>query len=82
MSVIDILKERQGILSDKAFAKKLNISPQYICDVYFGRRRIGLKRAVKIGRQLGDNAEMLLVFEIMNNLLKEAKCKYKVWIEL
>lgn len=80
--VIDILKKYKGDLKEKDFAKKLKVSPQYVNDVMKGRREIGLKRAVEIGKVLGGNSELELVFEIMNQHLKDAKSKYKAWIEL
>lgn len=82
MSVISILKEHKGTMSNKDFAEKLKVSPQYMHDVLSGRRIIGLTRAVKIGKALGANAEMNLIFEVMNRLLRESKSKYKAWIEL
>lgn len=80
--VVDILKKYKGTMKEKDFAKKLKLSPQYINDVLKGRREIGLKRAVKIGSILGGNAELELVFVIMNQFLKETNSKYKAWIEL
>jgi len=82
MKVIDIIKKYKGDLKEKELASKLKLSPQYINDIMKGRREIGFKRAVEIGKALGGNAEMELLFELMNNKLKEAKSKYKAWIEL
>lgn len=80
--VINILKRYKGEMKEKDFAKKLKLSPQYINDVLKGRREIGIKRAVEIGKVLGDVAELELIFVIMNQILKQAKSKYKAWIEL
>ena len=81
MSVADILNEKRGVMSQKDFAKKLKISSSYLNDLLNGRREIGLHRAVILGKALGDNAEMALVFEVMNRLLKESKSKYKIKIQ-
>lgn len=35
---VAFMKERQGELTDRDYAQSIGVSPQYLCDVYNGRR--------------------------------------------
>lgn len=39
--VLKLMRERQGERTNQAFARELQVSPQYLGDVYAGRRDIG-----------------------------------------
>lgn len=39
--VVKLLKKRQGRLTASAFAKEIGVSPQYLSDIYAGRRAPG-----------------------------------------
>lgn len=56
---LDFLKEQQGDQNDKQFASSLGVSPQYLCDVYKGRRVPGDSIASAI------NAERSLVYTVV-----------------
>lgn len=44
------LRKKQGDMTDKAFATQvLKVSPQYLCDVYNGRREPGESIASALG---------------------------------
>ena len=46
---IRMLKREQGSLSDSQFANHIGVSPQYMSDVYLGRRDPGEKIAEFFG---------------------------------
>lgn len=51
---LEFLKKKQGDQTDKQFASSLGVSPQYLCDVYNGRRTPGdsIASAVSAERSL------------------------------
>jgi len=47
--VISILKKRQGERTQSELADELGVSQQYLCDVYAGKRYIGVKILEALG---------------------------------
>ena len=64
---LDFLKRQQGEQSDRQFAQSLGISPQYLCDVYNGRREPGDKIASAL------NAERSTVYTVTTTKSEEKK---------
>ena len=54
-----------------AFAKKLKISTQYLCDVERGRKRVTAKKAKKIAEILGHSAEQFVALAIQDSLNRD-----------
>lgn len=62
------------------FAKELNISSQYLCDVESGRRMVSPVAAKKFAQKLGYLPEQFVELAIQDMLDRE-KIKMKVHIE-
>lgn len=56
---LEFLKKEQGDQTDKQFASNLGVSPQYLCDVYNGRRVPGDSIASAM------NAERSLIYTVV-----------------
>lgn len=55
---------RRRDLSDRKGAFALGISPQYLCDVLAGRRRLSVRLAARMERVLGIDGFALLVGDL------------------
>jgi antitoxin HigA-1 len=64
-----------------AFAEKLGVSRQHLCDIEKGRRRISPDRASKWARSLGYS-EILMVQLALQHMLEEAGLKMKVSVKV
>jgi transcriptional regulator with XRE-family HTH domain len=72
---------RQGEeMTLEAFAKKLGVSRQHLCDIEKGRRRISPDRASKWARILGYS-ETLMVQLALQHMVEEAGLKMKVSVK-
>jgi len=67
-------------LSQAAFARKLNISRQNLCDLEKGRRSVSLNKLIKMAKVLGIPPQYLLEL-YFNEELKKAKANFKVKLE-
>ena len=71
---------RQGEeMTLEAFARKLGISRQHLCDIEKGRRKISLHRASKWAHTLGYS-ETLMVQLALQHMIEEAGLKMKVQV--
>lgn len=57
-------------LSQTAFAKKLKISRQYLCDVERGRRIVSTKAAAEFAKKLGYSPMQFIRLAIQDELYK------------
>ena len=72
---------RQGEgMTLEAFAKKLGVSRQHLCDIEKGRRRVSPVRASKWARILGYS-ETLMIQLTLQHMLEEAGLKMKVSVK-
>jgi len=67
-------------LSQTAFAKKLGISKQHLCDIEKKRKNVSPSRAVKFAKKLGYDEEIFVTLALQDLLDKE-KVKMQVAVK-
>jgi DNA-binding XRE family transcriptional regulator len=66
-------------LTQKDFAKKLNISQQDLCDIEKGRKNISIERAVQFAELLNDSPEVFAEYVIQDQLYRAGlNCKINI----
>lgn len=60
-------------MSQIEFARRLGVTPKYVCNVLAGRARITVRMALKIERVLGASAEMWISLQSVYDL-GQARC--------
>jgi transcriptional regulator with XRE-family HTH domain len=73
------LRRGEG-LSQSAFAKKLKISSQKLCDLEKGRRRVSPERAASFARKLGHPIDVFVRLALQD-LINAGGLKLKVSVE-
>ena len=66
--------------SQAAFAKKLGISRQYLCDVEKGRRLVSPAQAARFARAFGHPAQVLVKLALQD-AMRAARLKLRVAVE-
>lgn len=54
-----------------AFAKRLGLSRQYLCDLEHNRRGLSLKKAVKLAKKLGYSEEQFIRLALQDEVNRE-----------
>ena len=76
---VEALRLRDEI-SQAAFARKIGISRQYLCDVEKGRRLVSLEQAARFAKALGHPPSVLVQLAIQDSV-RESGLKLKVTVE-
>jgi transcriptional regulator with XRE-family HTH domain len=64
---VEALRVRDGI-SQAAFAKKLKVSRQYLCDVEKGRRLVSPAQAARLAKAFGHPLEVLVQLALQDSV--------------
>jgi transcriptional regulator with XRE-family HTH domain len=67
-------------LSQAAFAKKLSVSRQYLCDVEKGRRLVSPEQAARFAKAFGHPANVLVQLALQD-AVRQGGLKMKVIVE-
>ena len=76
---VEALRVRDEI-SQTAFARKLGISKQYLCDVEKGRRLVSAEQAARFAKTFGHKPTVLVQLALQDEL-RTSGLKLKVTIE-
>jgi transcriptional regulator with XRE-family HTH domain len=76
---VESLRIRDGI-SQTAFAKKLRLSRQYLCDVEKGRRLVSPEQAARFAKAFGHSPEVLVRLALQD-AVSSSGLKLKVNVE-
>jgi transcriptional regulator with XRE-family HTH domain len=78
-AAVESLRSRDGY-SQVAFAKKLDVSRQYLCDVEKGRRLVSPEQAARFAKAFGHPAEVLVQLALQD-AVRESGLNLRVRVE-